>query len=178
MFFRGKGYMMSAFFYPAKTLMQITDKTAVSIHYTLTNQDGEQLDSSRGEEPLLYLHGAGNIIAGLEAALHGKQAGDKFNVTIAADQAYGEVSEEMIQVVSKKMFDGMDIDIGMQFHADVSHGPGIITIVEIDGDDVTIDGNHPLAGEDLTFDVEVIDVRPATADEVAHGHIHGSGCHH
>ncbi|OQW69437.1 MAG: peptidylprolyl isomerase [Proteobacteria bacterium ST_bin11] len=158
--------------------MQITDKTAVSIHYTLTNQDGEQLDSSRGEEPLFYLHGAGNIIAGLEAALNGKQAGDKFNVTIAADQAYGEVSEEMIQVVSKKMFDGMDIDIGMQFHADVSHGPGIITIVEIDGDDVTIDGNHPLAGEDLTFDVEVLDVRPATADEMAHGHIHGAGCHH
>ncbi|MCQ8118345.1 FKBP-type peptidyl-prolyl cis-trans isomerase [Methylomonas rosea] len=158
--------------------MQITDKTAVTIHYTLTNQDGEQLDSSRGEEPLLYLHGAGNIISGLEAALAGKQAGDKFNVTIAADQAYGEVSEEMIQVVSKKMFDGMDIDIGMQFHADVSHGPGIITIVEIDGDDVTIDGNHPLAGEDLTFDVEIIAVRPATADEMAHGHIHGAGCHH
>lgn len=158
--------------------MQITDKTAVTIHYTLTNQDGEQLDSSRGEEPLLYLHGAGNIISGLEAALAGKQAGDKFNVTIAADQAYGEVSEEMIQVVSKKMFDGMDIEIGMQFHADVSHGPGIITIIEIDGDDVTIDGNHPLAGEDLTFDVEVIDVRPATADEMAHGHIHGAGCHH
>ncbi|MBD9356651.1 FKBP-type peptidyl-prolyl cis-trans isomerase [Methylomonas albis] len=158
--------------------MQITDKTAVTIHYTLTNQDGEQLDSSRGEEPLLYLHGAGNIIAGLEAALNGKQAGDKFNVTIAADQAYGDVSEEMVQVVSKKMFDGMDIEIGMQFHADVSHGPGIITIVEIDGDDVTIDGNHPLAGEDLTFDVEVIEVRPATADEVSHGHVHGAGCHH
>ncbi|WKJ88965.1 peptidylprolyl isomerase [Methylomonas montana] len=158
--------------------MQITDKTAVSIHYTLTNQHGEQLDSSRGESPLVYLHGSGNIIAGLEAALAGKQTGDKLNVTIAADQAYGEVSEDMIQVVSRTMFDGMDIEVGMQFHAEVSHGPGIITITEIDGDDITIDGNHPLAGEALTFDVEVIDVRPATADEIAHGHVHGAGCHH
>lgn len=158
--------------------MQITDKTAVSIHYTLTNQHGEQLDSSRGESPLIYLHGSGNIIAGLEAALAGKQTGDKLNVTIAADQAYGEVSEDMIQVVSRTMFDGMDIEVGMQFHAEVSHGPGIITITEIDGDDITIDGNHPLAGEALTFDVEVIDVRPATADEIAHGHVHGAGCHH
>lgn len=158
--------------------MQITDKTAVSIHYTLTNQHGEQLDSSRGESPLVYLHGSGNIIAGLEAALAGKQTGDKLNVTVAADQAYGEVSEDMIQVVSRTMFDGMDIEVGMQFHAEVSHGPGIITITEIDGDDITIDGNHPLAGEALTFDVEVIDVRPATADEIAHGHVHGAGCHH
>ncbi len=158
--------------------MQITDKTAVSIHYTLTNQNGEQLDSSRGEEPLVYLHGSGNIIAGLEAALGGKLAGDTFSVTIPADQAYGEVDAEMVQVVSKKMFDGMDIEIGMQFHADVSHGPGIITIVEINGDDVTIDGNHPLAGEELTFEVEVIDVRPASDDEMAHGHVHGAGCHH
>lgn len=158
--------------------MQITDKTAVSIHYTLTNQHGEELDSSRGESPLVYLHGFGNIIAGLEAALAGKQTGDKLNVTIAADQAYGEVSEDMIQVVSRTMFDGMDIEVGMQFHAEVSHGPGIITITEIDGDDITIDGNHPLAGEALTFDVEVIDVRPATGDEIAHGHVHGAGCHH
>lgn len=158
--------------------MQITDKTAVSIHYTLTNGSGEELDSSRGEAPLVYLHGAGNIIAGLEAALTGKQAGDTFNVTIPADQAYGEVSEDMIQVVSRKMFDGMDIEVGMQFHADVSHGPGIITITEIDGDDITVDGNHPLAGEALTFDVEVVDVRPASADEISHGHIHGAGCHH
>lgn len=158
--------------------MQITDKTAVSIHYTLTNQQGEQLDSSRGESPLIYLHGSGNIIAGLEAALAGKQTGDKLNVTIAADQAYGEVSDDMIQVVSRSMFDGMDIEVGMQFHAEVSHGPGIITITEINGDDITIDGNHPLAGEALTFDVEVVDVRPATADEIAHGHVHGAGCHH
>lgn len=158
--------------------MQITDKTAVSFHYTLTNDSGEQLDSSRGEAPLLYLHGAGNIISGLEAALAGKSVGDSFKVTIPPADAYGELAPDMVQVVSKKMFDGMDLEIGMQFHADVSHGSGVITITEINGDDVTVDGNHPLAGETLVFDVEVIDVRPATNDEMAHGHIHGSGCDH
>ncbi len=158
--------------------MQITNNTAVSFHYTLTNNSGEELDSSIGGEPLLYLHGAGNIIPGLEAALVGKQAGDKLNVTIPPEQAYGLLDENMVQVVSKKMFEGMDVEVGMQFHADVSYGSGVITITAIDGDDVTIDGNHPLAGEHLNFDVEVVEVRPATADEIAHGHIHGAGCHH
>jgi FKBP-type peptidyl-prolyl cis-trans isomerase SlyD len=158
--------------------MQITDNTAVSFHYTLTNNSGEQLDSSIGSEPLLYLHGAGNIIPGLEAALLGKKAGDKLNVSIEPEHAYGLLDENMVQVVSKKMFEGMDVEIGMQFHADVSYGSGVITITAIDGDDVTIDGNHPLAGEHLNFDVEVVDVRPATADEIEHGHIHGTGCHH
>ncbi|MGR8930097.1 MAG: FKBP-type peptidyl-prolyl cis-trans isomerase [Gammaproteobacteria bacterium] len=158
--------------------MQITDKTAVSIHYTLTNTNGDQLDSSRGEEPLMYLHGAGNIIAGLESALAGKSPGDTFNVSIPPAEAYGEFVPDMKQVISKSMFEGMDVEVGMQFHADVNYGSGVITVVEIDGDDVTIDGNHPLAGETLVFDVEVIDVRPATADELAHGHIHGAGCSH
>jgi len=158
--------------------MQVTDNTAVSFHYTLTNNGGEQLDSSIGGEPLLYLHGAGNIIPGLEAALTGKRVGDKLSVTIPPEQAYGVLDENMTQLVSKKMFEGMDIEIGMQFHADVSYGSGVITITEINGDDVTIDGNHPLAGETLHFDVEVVDVREATADELAHGHIHGAGCDH
>jgi FKBP-type peptidyl-prolyl cis-trans isomerase SlyD len=158
--------------------MQITDNTAVQFHYTLTNSNGEQLDSSHGEEPLSYLHGAGNIISGLEAALAGKTAGESFSVTIPPADAYGEVDESMVQIVSKKMFDDMDLEIGMQFHADVSHGAGIITVTDIQGDDVTVDGNHPLAGETLIFDVNVVDVRQATADEIAHGHIHGAGCHH
>jgi FKBP-type peptidyl-prolyl cis-trans isomerase SlyD len=158
--------------------MQITDKAAVSIHYTLTTPGGEQLDSSIGDEPLLYLHGMANIIPGLEAALVGKSVGDKFNVSIEPAPAYGEIDPEMVQVVSKRMFEDMDLEVGMQFHADVSHGSGIITVTEIDGDDVTVDGNHPLAGETLIFDVEVIDVRPATADELAHGHVHGAGCNH
>ena len=159
--------------------MQIADNTAVSIHYTLTNDNGEVLDSSQGRAPLVYLHGCGNIISGLEQALKGKSAGDKFNVRVAAADAYGDFSEEMIQVISRSMFEGInDIKVGMQFHADVNYGSGIVTVVKIDGDDITIDGNHPLAGQALNFDVEVIDIRAASQEELAHGHIHGEGCHH
>ncbi len=158
--------------------MQISRNSAVSIHYTLTNDAGEVLDSSVGEEPLLYLHGTGNIIAGLEQALNGKSAGDKFEVTVPAAEAYGEVDESMVQVAPLSMFQGMEVEVGMQFHADVSHGNGIITITAVEGDEVTIDGNHPLAGQALTFAVEVVSVRPATAEELAHGHVHGDGCHH
>jgi FKBP-type peptidyl-prolyl cis-trans isomerase SlyD len=159
--------------------MQVADNMAVSIHYTLTNDDGEVLDSSIGDEALVYLHGGGNIISGLEKALYGKVAGDKFNVRIAHEEAYGELMEEMIQVISRDMFEGIDnIEVGMQFHADVSSGSGVVTVVNIEDDDITIDGNHPLAGLALTFDVEVIDVRAATEEEASHGHIHGAGCHH
>ena len=159
--------------------MQVADNMAVSIHYTLTNDDGEVLDSSIGDEALVYLHGVGNIIPGLEKALHGKVAGDKFNVRIAPEDAYGELMEDMIQVITRDMFEGIDnIEVGMQFNADVSSGSGVVTVVNIENDDITIDGNHPLAGLALTFDVEVIDVRAATQEEAAHGHIHGAGCHH
>jgi FKBP-type peptidyl-prolyl cis-trans isomerase SlyD len=159
--------------------MQVADNMAVSIHYTLTNDDGEVLDSSIGDEALVYLQGAGNIISGLEKALHGKVAGDKFNVRIAPEDAYGELTDDMIQVISRDMFEGIDdIEVGMQFHADVSFGSGVVTVVSIEDDNITIDGNHPLAGLALTFDVEVIDVRAATEEEATHGHIHGAGCHH
>jgi FKBP-type peptidyl-prolyl cis-trans isomerase SlyD len=159
--------------------MQVADNMAVSIHYTLTNDDGEVLDSSIGDDALVYLQGRGNIIPGLEKALHGKVAGEKFNVRIAPEDAYGELMEEMIQVISRDMFEGIDnIEVGMQFHADVSSGSGVVTVVNIEDDDITIDGNHPLAGLALTFDVEVIDIRAATEEEAAHGHIHGAGCHH
>ena len=159
--------------------MQVADNMAVSIHYTLTNDDGEVLDSSIGDEALVYLQGGGNIISGLEKALVGKAAGDKFNVRIAPEDAYGELMEEMVQVISRDMFEGIDnIEVGMQFHADVSSGSGVVTVVNIEDDDITIDGNHPLAGLALTFDVEVIDVRAATEEEISHGHIHGAGCHH
>ena len=159
--------------------MQVADNMAVSIHYTLTNDDGEVLDSSIGDEALVFLQGSGNIISGLENAMVGKVVGDKFNVRIAPEDAYGELMEDMIQVISRDMFEGIDdIEVGMQFHADVSSGSGIVTVVSIDDDNITIDGNHPLAGLALTFDVEVIDVRPATEEEAAHGHIHGAGCHH
>lgn len=159
--------------------MQVTDNTAVSIHYTLTNDDGEVLDSSIGDEAMVYLHGAGNIIPGLEKALQGKVAGDKFTVRIAPDDAYGEFLEEMIQDIPRQMFEGIDvIEVGMQFHADVSSGTGIVTVIGVEEDAITIDGNHPLAGVALNFDVEVINVREASSEEAAHGHIHGAGCNH
>jgi len=159
--------------------MQVADNMAVSIHYTLTNDDGEVIDSSIGDDALVYLHGKGNIIPGLENALHGKATGDKFNVRIEAEDAYGEMIDEMIQVVPREMFEGIDtLEVGMQFHADVSSGTGIVTVIDIDGDNITIDGNHPLAGVALTFAVEVVDIRPATQEELSHGHIHGPGCHH
>ncbi|MEO1880784.1 MAG: peptidylprolyl isomerase [Methylococcales bacterium] len=159
--------------------MKISDKMAVSIHYTLTNSAGEKLDSSRGEEPMVYLQGYGQIITGLENALKGKGIGDKFNTTIAPADAYGELREDMLKVVSMSMFEGMDkVEVGMQFHADANQGVDVVTVTKIDGDQVTIDGNHPMAGEALTFDVEVMDIRPATADELSHQHIHGEGCNH
>lgn len=159
--------------------MQIADNLAVSIHYTLTNDEGEVIDTSEGDEALAYLHGYGNIISGLESALTGKSVGDKFKVRIDAEDAYGEIEDDRVQIVSIEMFEGVDeLEVGMQFHADVSSGPGVITIINIDGDDITIDGNHPLAGVPLTFDVEVVDIRPATAEEISHGHIHGAGGHH
>lgn len=159
--------------------MQVADNMAVSIHYTLTNDEGEVLDSSIDDEALVYLHGMGNIISGLEKALHGKAVGDKFNVRLDAEEAYGEKSDDMVQVIPREMFDGIDeVEVGMQFHADVSSGPGVVTVVKVDGDEITIDGNHPMAGIALTFDVEVTDIRPATAEELSHGHIHGAGCNH
>jgi FKBP-type peptidyl-prolyl cis-trans isomerase SlyD len=159
--------------------MKVGDKKVVSIHYTLTSDEGEVLDSSIGEAALVYLHGRGNIISGLEKALHGKAVGDKFKVRIEPEEAYGELESDRVQVISRDMFEGINtIEVGMQFHADVSSGPGVVTVVNIEGDDITIDGNHPLAGQALTFDVEIVAVRAATEDELAHGHVHGAGCHH
>ena len=159
--------------------MKNTENPVVSIHYTLTNKAGEQLDSSIGAEPLSYLHGAGNIIPGLEKALSESSVGDKLTVIIEAEDAYGERNEEQMQTVSREMFAGIDtIEEGMQFQADSSSGPAIVTITKVEGDNITIDGNHPLAGEQLTFEVEVMDIRPATETEIEHGHIHGAGCSH
>jgi len=157
--------------------MQIAANKAVSIDYTLTNADGEVLDSSNGGAPLVYLQGAGNIIPGLEKALEGKQAGDAVNVTVEPAEAYGEFNAELIAVLGRNMFEGVDeLEVGMQFHASGPDGSmQIVTIKALEGEEVTVDGNHPLAGEQLTFDVKVIEVREATEDEMAHGHIHGEG---
>lgn len=159
--------------------MQIANDKVVSIHYTLTNDKGETLDSSAGHEPMAYLQGHMNIIPGLEKALEGKAVGDKVNAVIPPEEAYGPRNDTMVEEVSKEMFQGVDeIAPGMQFHAQNGQGGmQIITVVSVADDKVTIDGNHPLAGETLTFDVEVMDVREPSAEELEHGHVHGPEGH-
>ena len=158
--------------------MQIAKHTVVAIDYTLTDDDGQVLDSSEGRGPLSYLHGTGGIIPGLERELDGKQVGDQLQVAVAPEDGYGERNEALQQDVPREQFDGIeDLDLGMQFRVDSSAGPMVITIVQIAGDVVTIDGNHPLAGVNLNFAVTVRDVREATEEELAHGHSHGSGGH-
>lgn len=159
--------------------MQIAQDSVVSIHYTLTSDAGEVLDSSSGGEPLAYLQGHGNLIPGLERELQGKQSGDKLKVRIAPADAYGEHDAELIQEVPRTAFQGVtDIQVGMQFQAQSNDGPRTVTITKVADDTVTVDGNHPLAGQHLNFEVEVTDVRSATDEELSHGHVHGPGGHH
>ena len=149
------------------------------MHYTLTNNKGEVLDSSQGGDPLTYLHGSGNIIPGLEKALTGKQVGDKLQVTVEPAEGYGVHDPALVQQVPKRAFQGVpNIEAGMTFHAQSSQGPMRVTVTAVQGDMVTVDGNHPLAGETLNFDVEITEVRAATLEEIAHGHVHGPGGHH
>lgn len=158
--------------------MQISNNAVVQIHYTLTNSAGDTLDSSVGGDPLAYLQGAGNIISGLEKALDGKSTGDTLVVDIPPEDAYGVHDTAKIETIPRSAFQGVtEIEPGMQFQAQSPRGPVIVTVKDVSDDSVTIDGNHPLAGETLTFDVEVVDVREATAEELAHGHVHGPGGH-
>lgn len=159
--------------------MTISTNHVVSIHYTLTNDAGETLDSSTGNDPLAYIHGIGNIIPGLESALTGRALGDKFKVSIAPEDGYGLRDNEMMQNVPKSAFQGVDeILPGMQFQAQSPQGMTLVTVVDVDGDEVILDGNHPMAGMTLHFEVEVADIRDATSEELEHGHVHGPGGHH
>lgn len=159
--------------------MQIATNCVAYIHYTLTDEGGAVLDSSSGGEPLAYLHGGHGIIPGLEKALEGKQAGDKLSVTVAPEEGYGVRDEALVQQVPRRAFQGVkDIAPGMRFHANSSQGPTEVTVTHVQGDMVTVDGNHALAGQTLNFEVEVTQVREATAEELVHAHVHGPGGHH
>jgi FKBP-type peptidyl-prolyl cis-trans isomerase SlyD len=159
--------------------MQITQNSVVLIHYTLRDDAGATLDSSAGSEPLAYLHGAGNLIAGLERELAGKSAGDTLSVRIAPADAYGEYDKSLVQRIPRRALKGIpNIHVGMRLHAQSEHGPRAVTVTQVVGDMVTIDGNHPLAGQNLNFEVEVAEVRAATEEELAHGHVHGPGGRH
>ncbi|MGA9532421.1 MAG: peptidylprolyl isomerase [Anaerolineales bacterium] len=157
--------------------MRIGKDHAVHFHYTLTDDSGKVLDDSHDSEPLGYLHGHDNIITGLEAALEGREAGDEFVVTVEADDAYGQRNEDLVEDVPASLFEGVDdVQVGMQFMAQGEDAEQLVTVTGVEDDQVTIDANHPLAGERLNFAVEITEVRAATDTELRHGHVH-SGDH-
>jgi FKBP-type peptidyl-prolyl cis-trans isomerase SlyD len=152
--------------------MEIADRRVATIHYTLTNDAGEVIDKSATEAPLSYLHGAGNIIPGLEQALVGKQAGDTLTADVTPDKGYGPRHDGLIQTVPRSAFQGVEsIQPGMQFEARTAQGPLLVTVTNVGPEEVTVDGNHPLAGQNLHFAVEVADVREASEEELDQGHV-------
>ena len=161
--------------------MNITKNHVVSIHYSLKDSQGTLLDSSEGKTPLTYIQGLGHIIPGLENALEGKGKGEKLQVTIPPEQAYGERNDQMTQSVPKTEFQDADkITPGMQFQVNTEDGGTlVVTVLEVRDSEVVLDGNHPLAGVTLHFNVEVVNIRQATEEELSHGHVHGEGgVHH
>jgi FKBP-type peptidyl-prolyl cis-trans isomerase SlyD len=153
-------------------------RSVVSFHYTLRNHQGQLLDSSIGGEPIMYLEGSGQIIDGLEEALTGLPAGTKRVIMVAAEKAYGKRDPELVRKVARNRLPVEKINIGDMFQTDGDRHAAIVTVVGIEGDEVSLDGNHPLAGQDLIFDVEVLNARPARQDELDHGHDHPEGGHH
>ncbi len=161
--------------------MNVASEKVVTIEYELTDGDGQVLDTSRGHGPLSYLHGAGSILPALEGALEGRAPGEHVATTLSPDQGYGEREERLCQVLPRDRFAGAEsIEVGMQFQGqlDDDEEPRVFTVTAIDEREVTIDGNHPLAGVTLHFAVEVLEVRDASPDELAHGHPHGPGGAH
>lgn len=159
--------------------LMIGKNAVVSINYTLTNDAGEVMDTSEGREPLTYLHGANNLIPGLEKEMEGKTSGQSFKVTIPPAEAYGESNPELVQTLSKDMFKGVDkVEPGMGFTAQGPQGEQHIVVTAVDGDQVTIDANHPMAGKTLHFAVEIVNVRDASEEEIEHGHVHDGSHDH
>jgi FKBP-type peptidyl-prolyl cis-trans isomerase SlyD len=152
--------------------------SVVSIHYTLKNLQGELLDSSIGGQPIVYLEGVGQIIDGLEEALRGVPAGTKRVVEVPAAQAYGLRDESLIQQVPRARLPVGELNIGDLFQTGPDRHAAVVKVVAIEGENVTLDANHPLAGVDLVFEVQVLNVRAASPEEIAHGHVHGPGGHH
>ncbi len=158
--------------------MQIEENRVVTLNYTLTDNDNNVIDQS-DDGSFSYLHGASNIIPGLENALTGKNAGDELSVKVSPAEGYGEHDASRVQEVPREMFpDDTEIQPGMQFHAQSPEGQAIaVTIAKVEGDMITVDGNHPLAGVELNFVVKVVEIRDATDEEKEHGHVHGAGGH-
>ena len=159
--------------------MNIAKNTIATIHFTVCSSDGTQIDTSRNSEPMVFLQGSHLLIQGLEDELEGKTVGDKFIMDITPALAYGERHEELVQSVPKTMFEDMDLNVGMTFRASTDDGEQSVIIIDITEEEVVVDGNHPLSGLTLNFDVEVLEVREATEEEINHGHPHTDGeCEH
>jgi len=159
--------------------MNITKNAVASLIYTVSDENGSVLDSNKDSgQPLVYLHGSGFLIPGLETALEGQQVGDQFEVVVSPEEAYGEHHEGLVQRVPRELFGDAEVEVGMRFNAETDAGPRSVVVTDMDEDSVVVDGNHPLAGLTLTFEVEVTDVRAATEEEISHGHVHGEGGHH
>jgi len=156
----------------------IAQNKVVAIHYTVKTEDGQTLDQSKDGSPLNFIHGRGMLIPGLENALEGKKVGDSFTAEVKPEEAYGERHDGLIQTVPRNLFGENEVQPGMQFRASTDQGEQSVVIVEVKDDEVTVDGNHPLAGVNLNFDVEVIEVREATEQELEHGHVHTDGEDH
>lgn len=160
--------------------MNIAPNKVVVLHYAVSDSEDTLIDSSYDHNPLAIIHGTGYLIPGLESALADHKAGDKFEVEVAADDAYGKRIDEYVQTVPKALFAEIeDLDVGTQLRATTDDGEQTVIVIDVQDDEITVDGNHPLAGIDLKFDVEILEVRDATEDEIAHGHVHGEGgCGH
>lgn len=163
----------------AKKQASVTKDTVVSIHYTVKDASGKKIESSKGEEPLTYLHGHDQIISGLEKALKGKATGDKLNIKITPEEGYGAYNDSMVTTLKKAQFrDQKELKVGSIFQfSDPEGNPVVVRVKEIKGDSIIVDGNHPFAGLTLDFSVEVVDIRPATKEELAHGHAHAGDEH-
>lgn len=155
--------------------MQIAKHKVAAIHYTLRDNDGNVLDSSEGRDPLYYIQGIGNLIPGMEEGLEGRESGEKLDLKISPAKGYGELNPQLVQQVPLNAFGGQEVKPGMRFSTNRGE---TVTVTEVGVESVTVDGNHPLAGMELNFEVEVVEVRNATADELQHGHVHGPGGHH
>ncbi len=159
--------------------MKIETNSVVSIHYTLKAEDGQILDSSEGKDPLAFIQGIGQLIPGLEKQLEGQEAGNHIDAEIAPADGYGEYNQDMVLQVDKEGFRGTEeLTVGLQVEVELDDGKSIAEVTKIDGDNVTLDLNHPLAGMKLFFSVDIVDVRTATQEELDHGHAHGVGGHH
>ena len=157
--------------------MTINLKSVVAIHYTLRDDSGVELESTHGSEPVVYLQGAGNIARGLELALLGKQAGDSFTVIVEPQEGYGERVPELVQTAPRAIFEDQEISVGMRFSAGTDTDAISFIVKEVKDEEVVVDGNHPLAGKTLKYDISVESIREATEEELIHGHVHQLGGH-